>query len=96
MLYYDRNDIREGVDPTKSNKIKKSMIWHYWIFNHGFKFHDSVCNGCHGLTVLCLNKSNFAIVTVKDINYCWIIHNISKSKAIKLLKHSVLDDRAYI
>ena len=48
MLYYDRNDIREGVDPTKSNKIKKSMIWHYWFFNHVFKFQDSVCNGCHG------------------------------------------------
>ena len=22
------------------------------LFNHGFKFQDSVCNDCHGLTML--------------------------------------------
>ena len=29
MLYYDRIDIREGVDFTKSNKSKEYMICHY-------------------------------------------------------------------
>ena len=38
MLYYDRIDISEGVDPTKSKKSKGCMICHYWFFNHGFKF----------------------------------------------------------
>ena len=25
------------------------MIYHYWFFNHGFKFQDSVYNGSHDL-----------------------------------------------
>ena len=40
MLYYDRIDITEGTDPTKSNKSKECIICHYWFFNHGFEFQD--------------------------------------------------------
>ena len=29
MLYYDRIDISEGIDPTKSNKSRECMIRHY-------------------------------------------------------------------
>ena len=29
MLYYDRNDKKEGVDLVKSNKSKEYMICHY-------------------------------------------------------------------
>ena len=46
MLYYNRIDISERIDLAKSNNSKKCMISHYWFFNHGFKFEDSVCNGC--------------------------------------------------
>ena len=42
MLYYDRIDISEGIDPTKSNKSREYMICHYSFFNHGFKFQDYV------------------------------------------------------
>ena len=38
MLYYDRIDISEGIDPTKSNKSRECMIHHYWFLNHVFKF----------------------------------------------------------
>ena len=51
MLYYERIDISEGTDPIKSNKSKEYMICHFWFFNDGFKFQDSICNGCHGLTM---------------------------------------------
>ena len=86
MLYYDRNDISEGTDLTKSNNSKEFMICHYWFFNHGLKFQDSVCNGCHDLTILSLNISDIAIIIVKNVDYCCNIHNISKSKAIDLSK----------
>ena len=66
------------------------------FFNHGFKFQDSVCNGCHNLTMLCLNISNFTIITVKNAGYCCIIHNISKSEAINLIESTVLENRGYI
>ena len=43
------------------------MICHYWLFNQGFKFQDSLCNGCHDLLILCLNKSSITIVTVFSV-----------------------------
>ena len=72
------------------------MICHYWFFNHGFEFQDYVCNSCHDLTMLCFKISNITIITAKNVDYRCIIHNISKSEAINLLKNSVLEDRGYI
>ena len=86
----------EGIDPAKSNKSKECMICHYWFLNHGFKFQDSVCNGCHDLTMLSVITSDIAIVTVKNVDYLCIIHNISKSEATDLLKYSVVVDHGYI
>ena len=96
MLYYDRIDISERTNPTKSNRNKERIVCYYFFYNHGFKFQDSVCTGCHDLTILCLNISDIAIITVKNVNFCYIIYNINKTEAINLLKNSVLDDRGYI
>ena len=93
MLYYDRIDISDGIDPTKSNKCKDCMIFHYWIFNYGFKFQNSVCNVCHNLTVLSVDIRD--IVTIENVDYCYINYNISKSEPINLLKNSVLEDSGY-
>ena len=73
------------------------MICPYWFANHGWKFQDFVCNGCHVLTILCLYiSSNIAIITLKSFDYRYIIHDISKSEAINLLENSVLDVCGYI
>ena len=69
------------------------MICHYWFFNHEFKFQDSVCNGCHELTIVCPKISDIAIITVKNLDYCCIIHDINKSEAIHLLENYVLEER---
>ena len=57
---------------------------------------DAVRNGCHDLTILCPNLSDIAVISVKNVDYRCIIHNISKSEAINLLENSVLEDRGYI
>ena len=57
MLYYDRIDISGGIDVTKNNNSKRCMVCHSWYFNHGLKFHNSVCNSCHYLTMTYLNRS---------------------------------------
>ena len=92
MLYYGRIDIRKEIDLAKSSNSKECMICHYFFCNCGFKFQDYVCNGCHNLTMLTVNRINIVIITVKNVAYCCIIHNISKSEAIDLLKNSVLED----
>ena len=68
----------------------------YWFFNHGFKFQDYACNGCHDLLMLCVNISDIVIVTVKGSDYLYIIHNIVKTEAINLLKNSVFESCGYI
>ena len=96
MLCYNRIDISEGIDSAKSNNSKECTVCQNWIFYHGFKFQDPVCNGCLDLTIFCLNISDIAIITVKGVDYYCIIHEISKSKASHLLENSMLEDRGYI
>ena len=93
MLYCNRTDLSEGIDVAKSNNSNKCMVYHYWFFNHGFKFQDSLCNGYHDLTKLCLNISN---ITVKGAVFHCNIHNFNKSEAIHLLENPVLYHRWYI
>ena len=91
MLYYDIININKGIDLAKSNNSKECMICHYWSFNHGFKFQDSVSNVCHNITIsgvsisniytFC-NVSNVAIITTKTVGYRFVIDNITKSEAI--------------
>ena len=56
------------------------MIFRYWFSNHGLEFQYSLCNDCHDLSMLCLNISDIAIITIKNVDYLCIIHNISKSE----------------
>ena len=66
------------------------------FFSHGYKLQDYVFDGCRRLKILSLNIRDVAFITVKDVDYFCIIHNISKSEAIHLSKESVLDDRGHI
>ena len=61
MLYYDKIDIIRGIYHSKSNGSNECKICHHRFFNHGFKFQDSVCSGCHDLIMLS------AIITVKKM-----------------------------
>ena len=47
--------------------------------------------------MLSVNISDIAIITAKNVDYCCIVHNISKSEAINLLENFVLgSNRGYI
>ena len=58
------------------------MVSQYWYFNDGFNFQDSICNSCRDLATLSVNVSDNNIITVKNVGYCCIIHNISKSEQL--------------
>ena len=89
-MYYDKTDIREGIDSTKSNRSKGCMIWYYSFSNQGFKFQDSVCNDCHDLLMLIVGIKDIAIITVKNFDYRCIIHEVSKCEAINLFENFTL------
>ena len=44
--------------------------------------------------MLSVDTSDIAIITIKNVDYCCIIHNISKSEAINLSKNSDFKDRS--
>ena len=46
--------------------------------------------------MLNVNISNIAIIFVKSDDYRCIIHDVSKSEPINLLKNSVIEDRGYL
>ena len=80
----------------KVTTTKECMNFLYWFFNYRFKFRDSVFNVCRNLTMLCFNVNDVIVITVQNVDYCFIIHNISKSEAINLFKKSVLEDHGFL
>ena len=89
MLYYNRIDITEKIDPTKSNKSNVTTV--FLIMGSNFKLLYAMV-----AMMLSVNISDIAIVTVKDVDHRCIIHNISKSEAINLLENYLLEDPRYI
>ena len=66
------------------------------VFYHGFKFQYSVRNGCHDLTMLCLNIGDIAFITVEGADYHFIIHDISKYETNSVIRKFLRDDRGYM
>ena len=63
------------------------MICHYWFFNHGFKFEDSVFDGCHNLTMISVNISDITIITVKNVDYRFMLFiTLANLKQLTCLK----------
>ena len=58
------------------------MICHYCCFNQGFEFQDFLYNGCHALTMLSVNISNIAIISVKNVDYCCVITLVNLKQVI--------------
>ena len=85
MFHYDRIDLSEGIDLTKSGNSKECIVFHYWYFSHWFEFQNYFSNGCHDLMMLCLNFSDIAIITVIGVGYRCSIQDINKSDTIRLL-----------
>ena len=68
MQYYDRTDLSEGIDVAESNNGEECIFCYYWFLNHGFKFQNSVCNGFLDLTMMRVNLSYIAIITVQSLD----------------------------
>ena len=65
MLYYDRIDLNEGMDPAKSNNSKECVIFHNWLFNHGLEFQDCICNGYHDYIIF---PDNIYLIEISNRN----------------------------
>ena len=66
------------------------------VFGSWIQISRYVCNGCHDLKILCLNISDIATITVKNVDCHCILHDHNKSQAITLLENYVLEDCRHI
>ena len=73
----------EGIDVNESIKSKECGICHYWYFlNKGFKPQSYVCNRCHDLSMMFMNLSDNAVLSIKGADYYCIISVITKTQIL--------------
>ena len=83
------------MDVNKLSASKECIICHYChILDKVFKLQPYVCNGCHDVSMMSMNPSNIAILTIPGIDYCCIINWISKSEGLNLLQNADLSDKS--
>ena len=58
------------------------MVCHYCFFSDWFEFEYSICNGCHDLMIFCLNISDIAIISFKDVGYRLLFMSLANLKKL--------------
>ena len=80
--------------------LKVTTVKNVWFVTLGFLIMDSNFKIIYAKVVLiwqfCFYMSDITIITAKNVDYRCVIHNISESETISLLKNSVLQDCGYI
>ena len=68
MLQYEKIDVSEGIETSKTSASKECMLFHYWYFkNVGFKFEAHVCNKYHNILMTAYELKKTAILNVKEL-----------------------------
>ena len=94
MLEYDRIDISNGIDMSKTSKPRQCDICHYWYFlDKNFNYEPYLCNECHDLMQKAVNFNDVAIVSIKGNDYRIHFWYMSKNYAIALMTSSDLNDK---
>ena len=97
MLQYEKIDVSEGTDTTKTSASKKYILCHYWYFKDvGFRFEPHVWNKCHDVLMTVYELKNTALINVKGVNFRCILWSISRDEAINRLDNSVFKDKGVL
>ena len=97
MLQYEKIDVSEGIDTTKTSALKKCILFHYWYFKDvGFRFEPHVCNKCHDVLMTVYELKNTTLINVKGVNFRCILWGISRDEAIDRLHNSVFKDKGVL
>ena len=97
MIQYERIDVSEEIDLSKTSTSKDCMICRYWyILDIGYKYEPHVCNKCYDILMIAYELENIAILNVKGVDYRCVLWNMTKNDAIKLLNNSRLDNKGVL
>ena len=90
MLRYQKIDVSEGIDVSKTGASKQCELCHYWFFKDiWFKFEEHICNKCHDLLTMAYSLKNIAILSAKGVTFRCILMSISKNEGLKRLSNPV-------
>ena len=91
MLGYDRIDVSEGVNVSKTNASKECNICYYWYFlGKRFKYEPYLCNVCHDLMKKAMNFNDVTIASVKGSDYTIHFRYMIKEDAMNMMRNSNL------
>ena len=97
MIQYQKIDVSEGIDVSKTSASKELELCHYWFFkNIGFKFEEHVCNRCHDLLTMAYSLKNIVILSAKGATFKCLLMGISKNEVLRKLNNSVTYDRGVL
>ena len=89
MLQYDRIDVSEEIDISKTSKPKECMICHYWYFKEvGYKF--------HAVSMMAYELKLIAILNAKGVDSRCPLRSISKNDVVDRLNNSVLENKGVL
>ena len=94
MLEYDKIEVYEWTDVSKTDGLLECIICNYWYFGTGninFTFHPQVCNDCHDLLQKAMSFNDFVLVTIKRKDSFLYMN---KYEAINLLRNVDLTEKA--
>ena len=96
LVYWNRNDVSEGIDINKITASKECNIFHYCYFLNKFffKFQPNFCNRCNDLLMMSMKFSDIASLDIKSADYCCIISWITKHDAINLMQNANLTEKS--
>ena len=77
--------LKELMSIKQVNQKNVMFVTIVFFLDKGFKFQTYVCSGCHDLLIISTNLDDIAILNIHGADYCCIISEINKSKAVNLL-----------
>ena len=78
MIQYERIDVSEGIDLTKTSASKECRIFHYWYLKDiGYKYEQYVCNGCHDISMMVYDLYDLMILNMEGVDYrCFVFIDV--------------------
>ena len=93
MLAYERIDISDEIDVSKSDESKTCMLCHYWYsLDKSFSYGPYLCDECYNMTQKCN-----AIIRIKKSEYRIFFLFMNKREAKQLMANSnVIDKKGFL
>ena len=86
MLHYDRIDISEEIDVSKTSEPEECDLSQLFFSDKRFKFSTNVSNWCHDVLMTSMNLRNNSVLNICGADYCCINSRISGSETINLMR----------